>query len=194
MPLTTLDETPELDLTVDGADEFDPPCGSMKGGGGALLREKIVAFASARMIVITDASKQVERLGRFPLPVEVTPFGREATRRAVGAALAVGGLRGRDRRCATARRRTPFVTDGGNYIFDCRLRRHSGSGGAGERARCACPASSSTVCSWGSPTPSSSPARAGVEVIGSPERGGNDLKQADIASKSDLARAILKRR
>jgi ribose 5-phosphate isomerase A len=75
IPLTTLDETPELDLTVDGADEIGPGLCLIKGGGGALLREKIVAAASARMIVIADASKYVEALGRFPLPVEVTPFG-----------------------------------------------------------------------------------------------------------------------
>lgn len=120
VPLTTLDETPELDLTVDGADEFDPHLRLVKGGGGALLREKIVAFASARMIVITDATKRVERLGRFPLPVEVTPFGREATRRAVASALASAGCAGEIvlRKGANG---VPFVSDGGNYIFDCRL-------------------------------------------------------------------------
>ena len=73
--LTTLDETPELDLTVDGADEIAPDLSLIKGGGGALLREKIVAAASARMIVIADQSKWVAALGRFPLPIEVTPFG-----------------------------------------------------------------------------------------------------------------------
>jgi ribose 5-phosphate isomerase A len=120
VPLTTLDETPELDLTVDGADEFDPHLRLVKGGGGALLREKIVAFASARMIVITDATKRVEQLGRFPLPVEITPFGREATRRAVAAALASAGCTGEIvlRKGADG---AAFVTDGGNYIFDCRL-------------------------------------------------------------------------
>jgi ribose 5-phosphate isomerase A len=120
VPLTTLDETPELDLTVDGADEFDPHLRLVKGGGGALLREKIVAFASARMIVITDASKRVERLGRFPLPVEITPFGREATRRAVTAALKLAGCSG-DISLRKGAGGTPFVTDGGNYIFDCQL-------------------------------------------------------------------------
>ena len=73
--LTTLDETPELDLTVDGADEIAPDLTLIKGGGGALLREKIVAAASARMLVIADQSKLVPVLGRFPLPVEITPFG-----------------------------------------------------------------------------------------------------------------------
>src|SRR5476651_659867 len=78
--LTTLDETPELDLTVDGADEIAPDLSLIKGGGGALLREKIVASASARMVVIADESKWVAMLGRFPLPVEVVPFGLAATR------------------------------------------------------------------------------------------------------------------
>lgn len=120
VPLTTLDETPELDLTVDGADEFDPALRLVKGGGGALLREKIVAAASARMIVITDDSKRVARLGRFPLPVEVTPFGLEATRRMVARALAASGCAGD----IVLRRKADglvFVTDGGHFIFDCGL-------------------------------------------------------------------------
>jgi ribose 5-phosphate isomerase A len=71
IPLTTLDETPELDLTIDGADEIGPGLALIKGAGGALWREKIVATASARMVVIADASKRVETLGRFPLPIEV---------------------------------------------------------------------------------------------------------------------------
>src|ERR1700751_4264280 len=83
IPLTSLDETPELDLTVDGADEIGPDLTLIKGGGGALLREKIVAAASARMIVIADDSKWVDVLGRFPLPVEVIPFGLGATRAAI---------------------------------------------------------------------------------------------------------------
>src|SRR5215468_6978220 len=85
VPLTTLDETPELDMTVDGADEIGPDLALIKGGGGALLREKIVAAASARMVVIADESKLVQTLGRFPLPIEVMPFGLAATRRAVEA-------------------------------------------------------------------------------------------------------------
>ena len=75
IPLTTLDEIDRLDLTVDGADEIDPALNLIKGGGGALLREKIVAAASDRMIVIADETKWVDALGRFPLPVEVIPFG-----------------------------------------------------------------------------------------------------------------------
>jgi ribose 5-phosphate isomerase A len=120
VPLTTLDETPELDLTVDGADEFDPALRLIKGGGGALLREKIVASASARMIVITDSSKRVERLGRFPLPVEVAPFGVEATRRAIAAALKSVGCSG-DMVLRQTSSGVTFITDGGHYIYDCSL-------------------------------------------------------------------------
>src|SRR6478752_10881111 len=86
--LTTLDDTPQLDLTVDGADEIDPDLNLVKGGGGALLREKIVAAASERMIVIADETKWVARLGRFPLPIEVIPFGLAATQCAIAEAFA----------------------------------------------------------------------------------------------------------
>ena len=116
--LTTLDDTPELDLTVDGADEFDPALNLVKGGGGALLREKIVAAASARMIVITDRSKQVDRLGRFPLPVEVVPFGLEATRRLITKVAGQVGCMGAIRLRHDAAGHV-FVTDGGHYILDC---------------------------------------------------------------------------
>src|SRR3984893_3955476 len=92
--LTTLDATPELDLPVDGADEVTPDLTLIKGGGGALLREKIVAAASASMIVIADQSKWVQNLGRFPLPVEIAPFGATAPRRAVEAAAAAAGCSG----------------------------------------------------------------------------------------------------
>src|ERR1700745_3052608 len=94
VPMTTLDEIDRLDLTVDGADEVDPALDLIKGGGGALLREKIVAAASDRMIVIADESKWVEVLGRFPLPIEVIPFGLAATRRAIAKAFAQGGVSG----------------------------------------------------------------------------------------------------
>lgn len=118
IPLSTLDETPELDLTVDGADEFDPALRLIKGGGAALLREKIVAAASARMVVVTDRSKQVETLGRFPLPVEVDRFGLEATRRHVVRIAADAGCAG-----VVALRRDSqggvLVTDGGHAILDC---------------------------------------------------------------------------
>src|SRR6201997_101560 len=94
VPLTTLEEIDRLDLTVDGADEGDPALDLIKGGGGALLREKIVAAASDRMIVIADESKWVATLGRFPLPIEVIPFGIAATRRAIEQACAEGGVSG----------------------------------------------------------------------------------------------------
>ena len=116
VPLTTLDETPDVDLTVDGADEIDGELALVKGGGGALLREKIVAAASARMIVIADRSKLVETLGRFPLPVEVNRFGLEATRRAVVRAAAGLGLNVEPILRMT--QGEPFVTDGGHLILD----------------------------------------------------------------------------
>ncbi|MBS3647599.1 ribose-5-phosphate isomerase RpiA [Pseudaminobacter sp. 19-2017] len=116
IPLTTLDETPELDLTIDGADEFDPELNLIKGGGGALLREKIVAAASKSMIVIADESKAVDALGRFPLPIEVNQFGLGATELAVRRVAEALGLEG----TIALRRRgdAPFVTDGGHFILD----------------------------------------------------------------------------
>lgn len=122
IPLTDLDATPALDLTVDGADEIAPDLSLLKGGGGALLREKIVAAASARMVVIADQSKWVDVLGRFPLPVEVAPFGLAATIRAVEAAAAAAGAPGP----AVLRRGADghaFVTDGGHFILDAALAR-----------------------------------------------------------------------
>jgi len=120
IPLTTLDETPALDLTIDGADEISPDLTLIKGGGGALLREKIVASASARMIVIADESKCVDVLGRFPLPVEIAPFGAGATRLAVQAVLRAqpGMLTLRKSKDGHA-----FVTDGGHFIVDAALGR-----------------------------------------------------------------------
>ena len=116
IPLTTLDDTPELDLTIDGADELDASLRLIKGGGGALLREKIVAAASRRMLVIADSSKFVAQLGAFPLPIEVVPFGLAATRRRIERACAELGLAGaialRERQGRT------FITDGGHYILD----------------------------------------------------------------------------
>lgn len=117
IPLTDLDATPELDLTVDGADEIGPGLALIKGGGGALLREKIVAAASRRMIVIADAGKHVETLGRFPLPVEVNHFGLGATAAAIGAVMAAFNAEGELRRRLKADG-TPFVTDGGHAILD----------------------------------------------------------------------------
>ncbi|MGE0023859.1 MAG: ribose-5-phosphate isomerase RpiA [Hyphomicrobium sp.] len=118
IPLTTLDETPLLDLTIDGADEVDGELRLIKGGGGALLREKIVATASDRMIVIADASKKVDKLGAFPLPVEVVPFGVTATRNMIEMLAADSGCHG-DIVLRLAADGNPFVTDGGNLIFDC---------------------------------------------------------------------------
>ena len=116
IPLTTLDETPQLDLTIDGADELDGALRLIKGGGGALLREKIVAAASARMAVIADSSKKVTTLGAFPLPIEVVPFGVGATRAQLERLCARLGLSGP----LTLRRKGEalFVTDGGHYILD----------------------------------------------------------------------------
>jgi ribose 5-phosphate isomerase A len=120
--LTTLDETLQLDLTVDGADEIAPDLTLIKGGGGALLREKIVAAASAKMLVIADDSKWVSMLGRFPLPVEIAPFGAAATRRAVEDATAAAGCPG----AALLRKGAnghAFVTDGGHWLLDAQLQR-----------------------------------------------------------------------
>jgi ribose 5-phosphate isomerase A len=122
VPLSTLDETPELDLTVDGADEIGPDLSLIKGGGGALLREKIVAAASKRMVVIADDAKLVATLGRFPLPIEVVQFGLSATRRAIEGAAAVVGAPGQ----AVLRRDRNghvFVTDSGHWILDASLGR-----------------------------------------------------------------------
>jgi ribose 5-phosphate isomerase A len=132
VPLTTLDETPELDLTVDGADEIAPDLTLIKGGGGALLCEKIVASASARLVVVADESKWVPILGRFPLPVEVVPFGLAATRRAIQVATAAAGAPG-----PALLRRTKdghaFVTDQGHWVLDVALQRIPDPRGLGDR-------------------------------------------------------------
>ena len=122
IPLTTLDETAELDLTVDGADEVDDDLRLIKGGGGALLREKIVASASRRMIVVADSSKHVAKLGRYPLPIEVVPFGLTAVERSIARLLDSLGASGSMalRRAADG---APYVTDGGHFILDAHLGR-----------------------------------------------------------------------
>ena len=122
--LTTLDEIDRLDLTVDGADEVDPQLNLIKGGGGALLREKIVAAASDRMIVIADETKWVETLGRFPLPIEVIPFGLGATRRGIEKVFADCGVSGQ-LVVRKGRDGHVFVTDGGHWIMDAHLGRIS---------------------------------------------------------------------
>jgi ribose 5-phosphate isomerase A len=115
VPLTTLDETPELDMTVDGADEVGPDLTLIKGGGGALLREKIVAAASRRMLVVVDQGKLVDRLGgRTPLPVEIAAFGWQSTLDRLAGAGAEPVLR-------LTPDGEPFRTDGGNHIADCRF-------------------------------------------------------------------------
>jgi ribose 5-phosphate isomerase A len=114
--------SPPSNLTIDGADEIDGELRLIKGGGGALLREKIVASASARMVVIADATKRVERLGAFPLPVEIVPFGLAATRRAVEGACEAVGSPGAAR-LRTAANGQPFLTDGGHFILDLPLGR-----------------------------------------------------------------------
>jgi ribose 5-phosphate isomerase A len=121
IPLTTLDETPELDLAVDGADEIDPRLNLIKGGGGALLREKIVAAAARQMIVIADESKRVETLGAFPLPVEVVRFGLKATAQKIDRACRHAGCEGPI--AVRVRDGEPFITDNGNLILDCAVRR-----------------------------------------------------------------------
>ncbi|WP_417309215.1 ribose-5-phosphate isomerase RpiA [Devosia sp.] len=117
IPLTDLEATPELDLTVDGADEIGPGLALIKGGGGALLREKIVAAASKRMVVIADASKDVETLGAFPLPIEVNLFGFGATLQRLENVLKDFGAEGQAVRRVTDTGEA-FTTDGGHAIVD----------------------------------------------------------------------------
>jgi ribose 5-phosphate isomerase A len=112
IPLTTLDEFQQIDVTIDGADEFDPQLHLIKGGGGALLREKIIASASRQLVIIADSSKQVAVLGKFPLPVEVIPFAQPLVAKritALGAAV-------KPRQDAKG---NPFVSDEGHHILDC---------------------------------------------------------------------------
>ncbi len=117
-----LDDVPGLDLTIDGADEFDAEFRLIKGGGAAHLLEKIVAAASDRLVVITDPSKAVDVLGAFPLPVEVTPFGHDATARRIADVLAGADVAGRTVVLRVAGG-APVVTDEGNLIYDLHLRR-----------------------------------------------------------------------
>ena len=112
VPLTTLDEHPMIDITVDGADEIDPQLRLIKGGGGALLREKIIASNSKKMVVAADSSKTVLVLGKFPLPVEIIPFARAVIERNIQAMGAATKLRMKPDG-------KPFVTDEGHHILDC---------------------------------------------------------------------------
>lgn len=112
VPLTSLEEVEQIDVDVDGADEFDPQLNLIKGGGGALLREKIVASASRKFVVVSDASKQVPVLGRFPLPVEIIPFAQSVLTRKIAAMGATVSVR-------KAADGTPYRTDEGHRILDC---------------------------------------------------------------------------
>ncbi len=120
--VTSLDEAKWLDLTIDGADEFDANLNLIKGGGGALLQEKIVATASDQMIVIADVAKEVGALGNFPLPVEVVPFGWQTTKALVEETLVSLDVLGRSTSLRMNQDR-PFVTDEGNFIIDLHLHR-----------------------------------------------------------------------
>ncbi len=111
IPLTTFDEVQEINVTIDGADEVDPQLCLTKGGGGALLREKIVASASRQLVIIADSSKQVPMLGKFPLPIEVIAFAQPVVKKkieALGASVKLRQSNG-----------SPFVTDEGHHILDC---------------------------------------------------------------------------
>lgn len=114
IPLITLDDCQEIDVTVDGADEVDPQLRLIKGGGGALLREKIVASATRQMVVVADASKQVQRLGKFPLPVEVIRFAQAL----VAKRIVAMGAEVQPRRDTAG---NAYLTDENNYILDCRF-------------------------------------------------------------------------
>ena len=121
--LTTLDETPRLDLTIDGADEVDGALNLIKGAGGALLREKIVATASTRMTVIADQTKWVDALGtRYALPIEVIPFGLAATREAIAQTFQSAGCPA-ELVLRKGNGGLAFVTDGGHWIIDARCQR-----------------------------------------------------------------------
>jgi ribose 5-phosphate isomerase A len=114
IPLTTFEEVQTIDVTIDGADEFDPHLNLIKGGGGALLREKIVASATKKLVIVTDASKQVPVLGKFPLPVEVIKFAQALVAREIAALGAKPELRKDEEG-------KPYLTDEGNHILDCRF-------------------------------------------------------------------------
>ncbi|SFS64932.1 ribose-5-phosphate isomerase RpiA [Paenibacillus sp. BC26] len=111
IPVLSISEVDSIDLTIDGADEVDDSWNLIKGGGGALLREKIVASMSKELIIIADESKKVNQLGKFPLPVEIVQFGYQVTQRRLGKLGCVPQLRMSEDQ--------PFLTDNGNYIVDC---------------------------------------------------------------------------
>jgi len=112
IPLATLDQHPAIDIDIDGADEIDPKLRLIKGGGGALLREKVIASASKRFVVVADSSKLVSALGKFPLPVEVVPFARTPVERKIASL-------GAQVKWRTREDGSLYVTDNGNPILDC---------------------------------------------------------------------------
>ena len=112
IPLTTLDEHPQIDITIDGADEIDPKLNLIKGGGGALLREKVVASVTKKMVVVSDSTKLVPALGKFPLPVEIIPFARSVIEKKIASLGATTKLRMQSDG-------QPYVTDNDNQILDC---------------------------------------------------------------------------
>jgi ribose 5-phosphate isomerase A len=113
IPLVNFSEVEQIDIAIDGADEVDTNLDLIKGGGGALLREKIIARAANTFVVVADSSKVVEKLGRFPLPIEVVPFGYEMTMKHIKSLGIDPNLRQSNNQ--------PYKTDNGNYIFDCRF-------------------------------------------------------------------------
>jgi ribose 5-phosphate isomerase A len=122
IPITSLDDAKWLDLTIDGADEFDVNLALIKGGGAALLQEKIVATASDQMIVIADAAKEVSQLGNFPLPVEIIPFGWQTTKALIEETLVSLDVLNRDTSIRMNSDK-PLITDEANYILDLHLKR-----------------------------------------------------------------------
>ena len=129
IPLTTLDEFQQIDVTIDGADEFDPQLHLIKGGGGALLREKIIASASRQVVIIADSSKQVAVLGKFPLPVEVIPFAQLLVAKRIAALGAAVKLR-------QDAKGDPFVSDEGHHILDCTFGEIPDPPALAEKLRC----------------------------------------------------------
>ena len=120
LKLISMDDAGRLDITIDGADEFDQSMNLIKGGGGAHLQEKIVAFGSDRMVVIADETKKVNKLGKFPLPVEVLKFGSASSKKQIEELLIAQNYKDFTVQMRMEKNK-PFITDEGNYIFDLNL-------------------------------------------------------------------------